>query len=1309
MQLLEYHASVRSPYYHNMTELQSARIREIPYNYTSFSDREIIIRFLGADSWHIIEKLRGSRRTGRSARMLFEVLGDMWVIERNPFVKDDLLNNPKRREALINALKHRLKQVELRADGNADALELHRNGLLAIQTFEHDLLSQINLRQKTRKTLSKITSANNIDFSGLARVAHSTDATDWRIAMPFVVIKPDTEEEVAAIVRACIALELTIIPRGGGTGYTGGAIPLHANTAIINTEKLEALSAIIQTELPGREGENKQPVVECGAGVITRRVSNLADNNGYAFAVDPTSQDASTIGGNIAMNAGGKKAVIWGTALDNLVSWRMVTPDGLWMEVERINHNLGKIHEQQETTFKITHYDSDGKTVIGEPELLQMPGQSFRKAGLGKDVTDKFLSGLPGIQKEGCDGLITSGRFLLHKMPEHKRTICLEFFGTDIAEAVPAIIEVKQLIDANDVILLTGLEHLDERYIKAVKYTTKASNTEGQFAGRPKMVLLADIASDDENQLNIAAKQIIEISQKRNAQGFIAVSAEARKRFWLDRARTAAISAHTNAFKINEDVVIPLPRLAEYNRGIECININQAITNKITICDAITLYIDNNLKDDAEDNSYTGSAEAEQIIQNKCDTAKLLIKTTKKRWLDILNNLDAPASQVKNLLLEHEQGNIKNDDVLIDLLLRRECIISYSNEIYKSLSETFSGQDLKPVREKFKEIHHSIKDAKLFVALHMHAGDGNVHTNIPVHSDNYTMLHEADKIVDQIMALAQSLGGVISGEHGIGLTKIRYLEAEKINAFAEYKKKVDPQQHFNKDKLSAASNLDLAYTPSLRLVQQEAIILEDSELGALNDKIKNCLRCGKCKPECMTHIPRANLYYSPRDKILATGLMIEAFLYEEQTRRGISLSHFDSMNDIADHCTTCHKCLPPCPVNIDFGDVSIHMRHILTKHGQKKSSMATKAAITFLNVKNPFTVKLLRAALAQGGFQAINIGHFFAKKFGLLGKKTRIPPATTGHISPQTQIVNLVRKPIRVDVPRRTSRALLNLEDTNYVSIIRNPELNHDESDAVFYFPGCGSERLFSQIAMATMHMLYEAGVQTVLPPGYLCCGYPQSSAGLQDKSQSITTENRVLFHRIANTLNYLDIKTVIVSCGTCMDQLLKYEFENIFPDCRLLDIHEYLMEKNITLTDKSDTEYLYHEPCHDPMKQYDSITVASKLLNKDVIQSDRCCGEAGTLGTSRPDIAEQLRYRKREELRKGIKTITGKKSVKNNEVKILTSCPACQQGLARYTDDTGLKTDYVIIEMAQHLHGENWEKQFIQKANNGGIEKILL
>ena len=262
-------------------------------------------------------------------------------------------------------------------------------------------------------------------------------------------------------------------------------------SVVVNTEKLEGLGAVEMRNIPGVA--EPVPTVRAEAGVVTRRVSERAYENGYVFAVDPTSQDASTIGGNIAMNAGGKKAVLWGTTIDNLVSWRMVTPDAQWLEVERLNHNLGKIHEQDEVQFRVTRYAADGETRLGEPEVLSFPGEAFRKQGLGKDVTDKFLGGLPGVQKEGCDGLITSGVFILHREPRHMRTVCLEFYGQDLREAVPAIVEIKDALDGNDQVVLSGLEHLDERYVKAVNYTPKGARGE-----RPKMVLIADVAGDEE-------------------------------------------------------------------------------------------------------------------------------------------------------------------------------------------------------------------------------------------------------------------------------------------------------------------------------------------------------------------------------------------------------------------------------------------------------------------------------------------------------------------------------------------------------------------------------------------------------------------------------------------------------------------------------------------------------------------------------------------------------------------------------------------------------------------------------------------
>ena len=1283
------------------TAPQSQRLREVPYNYTSFSDREIVIRFLGAEMWALIEELRGTRRTGRSARMLFEVLGDMWVVARNPYLQDDLLENRTRRELLIGALRHRLDQFELRLNDNPDAARLLSAARKSVGELSGWFATQRRLREQVRRALAGVTRDDNIDFSGLARVSHATDATDWRVELPFVVISPDTEEEVARVVKACIGCGLTMIPRGGGTGYTGSAVPLDDLCAVINTEKLDSLSGVERIVLPRVEGE--VPTVHCGAGVITRRVSDLAERSGLAFAVDPTSQDASTIGGNIAMNAGGKKAVIWGTTLDNLASWRMVTPDADWLEVERLAHNLGRIHDQARVRFRISRFGPDGKTRKGEPKMLELPGHTFRKQGLGKDVTDKFLSGLPGVQKEGCDGLVTSARFVLHRMPVHTRTLCLEFFGADLSLAVPAIVEIKSYLEGLPEVELAALEHLDERYLRAVKYSTKAARRQ-----LPKMMLLADLVADDEHVLALAAERVVELAAARSGEGFIAASPEARRRFWIDRARTAAISAHTNAFKINEDLVIPLERLADYSREIERINIEQSIRNKLKIMDAVSEYLRGDLPEARAWADFEESEEAGAIIKAKQEVAREAVRGPRVRWQRILELLDAPAAEHRDLLADEESERIRDGDRVLDLMLRRDLRQSYRREVAERLDGIFAGQDMAGVRERLRAIHFDARDSRLFVALHMHAGDGNVHTNIPVFSSDYEMLREAERLVDRIMALAVSLGGVISGEHGIGLTKVRYLERDKLDAFLNYKLEVDPNERFNRGKLMPGSGLDEAYTPSLRLVQQEAIILEETELGALNDDIKHCLRCGKCKPVCMTHIPRANLLYSPRNKILGAGLVIEAFLYEEQTRRGLSLRHFEELNDLADHCTICHKCENPCPVDIDFGDVTRRMRRVLVDRGRKRFSPGAWTAMRFLTITDPRLIRLLRTGLARWGFKGLNLAHAAAKSAGILGHENRLPAATGAKPKARTQATELVRRPIRVELPSRTYRRELDLEDATRVPILRDPATTADDAEAVFYFPGCGSERLFSDIGLATLAMLCEQGVQTVLPPGYLCCGYPQSAAGLERNGRRIAMENRVLFHRVANTLNYLDMRTVIVSCGTCMDQLIDYDFGKIFPGCRLLDIHEFLMERGVTLGGVDGIGYLYHDPCHTPMKTHTPIKVASGLIGQEVLSSDRCCGEAGTLGTARPDIANQLRFRKRDELTAGIRDLIGRNRAKE-DVKLLTSCPACQQGLARYADETGLKTDYIVVELAERMLGNGWQQRFLDKAREGGIERVLL
>src|SRR5580692_2548799 len=631
-----------------------SRLREIPYNYTSLADREIVIRLLGEPAWEVLDGLRSERRTGRSARMLYEVLGDMWVVERNPYLQDDLLDNPKRRGQLIAAMHHRLGEVEKRRDGadaarDAKVAELLRAAALAVRRFEGQFSDFAAKRKRAQRLLTKHTRADNVRFDPFSRVSHVTDATDWRVELPFVVLMPDSEAEIPALVRDCIELGLTIIPRGGGTGYTGGVVPLTPWSAVINTEKLETLGIVETFALPGNTTATAS--IFSAAGVVTKRVSEAAERAGFVFAVDPTSADASCVGGNIAMNAGGKKAVLWGTAVDNLAWWRMVDPDGNWLEVTRLNHNLGKIHDVKVANFEVVWKDGrahpdQARTL--RSERLDIEGAAFRKTGLGKDVTDKFLGGLPGVQKEGCDGLITAARWILHRSPPHIRTVCLEFFG-QARDAIPSIVEITQYLEStarSKGAILAGLEHLDERYLRAVGYSTKSKR-----GALPKMVLLGDIVGEDEAQVAAATSQVVRLANARAGEGFIAVNAEARRKFWLDRARTAAIAKHTNAFKINEDVVIPLERLGEYTDAIERINIELSIRNKLELLDALDEYFSGEIR----------AGKTADVDVGRRAEARELLALTRERWQYLLGAMDtalpAARAQLDALAVAREPGD----------------------------------------------------------------------------------------------------------------------------------------------------------------------------------------------------------------------------------------------------------------------------------------------------------------------------------------------------------------------------------------------------------------------------------------------------------------------------------------------------------------------------------------------------------------------------------------------------------------------------------------------------------------------------
>ncbi len=1281
-------------------------IREIPYNYTSFSDREIVIRFLGQESWDILNRLRTRRQTGRSARMLFEVLGDLWIFSRNPLLQADLLADPRRLDALLTAMQERLARIRSRATNPETqklVFSLVEAAERAVQAFAEEYQGLAALRERIVQKLAPLTRRDSIDFSVMARVAQMTDATDWRVACPTLVLTPAREMEIPSLVQACMELGLTLIPRGGGTGYTGSGVPLHRNTVVFNVERLNSIDPVVLRAVPGVA--MPVPTIRVEAGVVTKELSLAAEAAGYIFAVDPTSQNASTIGGNIAMNAGGKKAVLWGTTLDNLLSWRMVVPSPTaeqpavqWLDVQRLDHNLGKIHDQPVARFLLTRLQADGQTVIGEPELLTIPTDQIRKPGLGKDVTNKWLGGLPGVQKEGCDGLITHAVFVLHPMPRHTHTVCLEFFDPDLGQAVPAIVEIKHYLDRHPAVGCAGLEHLDERYIRAIGYNAKATRRQ-----RPKMVLLADIVGEKYAEVEAASAHVIELAHERGGEGFTATTPEGRSQFWSDRSRTAAIAAHTNAFKINEDVVIPLERLAEYNTGIERLNIEHSMRNKLQIVQAMRRYLAGEEWLQQLPGRLLGNfeRESETILVSKQTAALHLLDRVYHRWQTLLNHLDTPAFK-GDLPLEPEERDLaRPGESLIQLLLRRTLRISYRLEVAQPLQNLFGGDLWEGVRSQLDTIHSGIRSSRLFAALHMHAGDGNVHTNIPVNSNDYEMLQAADRMVEEIMVLAQRLGGCISGEHGIGLTKFRFLDDKVITEFARYKQQVDPKGYFNRGKLLAGSGLEQAYTPSLRLVQKEALILKESAMEALNNDIRHCLRCGKCKAVCSTHVPGANLLYSPRNKILATGLVIEAFLYDEQTRRisrptgGGVLHHCEELQDLADHCTVCHRCLKPCPVDIDFGQVTIRMREVLKTRGKKEKNLAKRLAMAFLTTTDPRVIHFARRTMIQWGYAAQRLGYQWQR---VLGRRLHpTPVATSGPPALTTHLTQLFNSPLPEPGSSVTARAFLGLEETDAVPILKGVE-GGPVSESVFYFPGCGCERLFGEIALATLALLRHIGVQTVLPPGYLCCGFPQAAAGEESVGRRMAISNRVLFHRMADALSDMEIQTVLVSCGTCLAQLQTYAFDKIFPGCRLMDIHEYLMEKGVSAPAPATKErFLFHDPCHSPMKYYNPHQVASTLMGGTAQLTDRCCGEAGLFALARPDIATQVRFRKGMEL--------PVRQESEPATPLFTSCPSCFQGLSRQQDNRSIATRFMAVELADRLLGKEWRTALSQAE----IERVLL
>ena len=258
-----------------------------------------------------------------------------------------------------------------------------------------------------------------------------------------------------------------------------------------------------------------------------------------------------------------------------------------------------------------------------------------------------------------------------------------------------------------------------------------------------------------------------------------------------------------------------------------------------------------------------------------------------------------------------------------------------------------------------------------------------------------------------------------------------------------------------------------------------------------------------------------------------------------------------------------------------------------------------------------------------------------------------------------------------------TLRDVLPRCEPDQVLVLEPPE---ETNHTVFYFPGCGSERLHSTISMAALHVLGELGVRTVIPPPFLCCGYPAHFNAKTSQYSRTVLRDTILFSQIREMFSYLSFDACLVTCGTCREGLDAMEAGKLFGG-RILDVARYAVERGLRL--EGDGEWLYHAPCHDSLEGQ-ALDVIGKLGGfGKVVPVPHCCSEAGTLSLSRPDITDSMLHKKRGALGEALRDHPA-------GARILTNCPSCVQGLGRNIP-MGVDPRHLAVALAEKISGPGW------------------
>jgi FAD/FMN-containing dehydrogenase/Fe-S oxidoreductase len=1074
----------------------------------------------------------------------------------------------------------------------------------AVDRFWRDFDEDARFKERALLRLSEFLPDECLTRHPGSLVECSTDATDLRMELPMLVLSPSSTAHIQGIIRLAGEMGFAVVPRGGGSGLTGGAIPARRRSVILSMSRMKAIFSV----------DEKKKLLHAQTGVITLTAIAAAAQKNLLLTVDPASKAASSLGGNIAENAGGPFAFEYGTTLDNIHSYTMVLPDARVIEVRRKDHPRHKIMPGDTAVFEV--FDQAGNLL----EAITLRGDEIRGPGLGKDVSNKYLGGLPGVQKEGVDGVVTEATFILHDRLPHSRVLCLEFFGRSMRHAMLVIRDVVGLRDRirqeGDAVKISALEEFGPKYVRAINYAKKSATYEGD----PISVLLLQLDSADEAALTAAVAHIVDIATPyENVDIFVADGEKQAEIFWEDRHKLSAISKRTSGFKINEDIVIPLEVIPEFSDFIEALNLT------------------------------------------------CLARAYKEALQNVGRLHGIPASD-EFLAMELE---------FCDRILRGGLTAKDLNDAEVEVQTYYFFSDLTSryprLREPLRQIYTDMIATRIEVANHMHAGDGNCHVNIPVNSNDQEMMRRAMEAADQVFAKVMALGGAVSGEHGIGITKIAFLEDRKIAALKRYKSAVDPKNILNPGKL-VTKTLDVEpYTFSFnRLIRdiKKTALPEKERLITMLANIQFCTRCGKCKQVCPMYAPSQGLLYHPRNKNISLGALIEAIHYSQALSGEPDPALLDRLRRLMEHCTTCGKCAGACPVKIQSAQVALDMRAFL--EGKNAGGHPIKTKVLRYLAEDP-AGRLPRAAKLMAYGQA-----FHGKAMGLVPAvwRNRLYNPVLRGPNPAMGVKNLAEK--------------LRLERGGLFSPPDAPA----DAETVLYFPGCGAGLFQASIGMAAVDLLLRAGVRVAIPPKHLCCGYPLAVSGLAEAFAANRERNLAALRDFlaAAGLKGFAPATLLTACGTCREALEGYDLSTSCGPLKRQDVLQFLMAR-LPAAAAPDGRILYHAACHaewtgiPALKAPEAYRAAlASLTGSRVDLSPGCCGESGLGALTSPEIHNKIRSGK---------TATLSRELTDDAAPVVVGCPSCRIGLARCLSGIDRKNPVLhALEYLAALHGgPKWKR----------------